>query len=449
MGAVANSIGPNTLLAANDPELPLPRRFLKAMDIGVLFGALLVFLLFLALLIRIVFPDGTRLADISPGGDTADFGADIRGAVDIAGGNSDNFGGFIARLGDIRRNVKIRAADSVAWKSARRGLRVHNRDAIQTFANSRARVDFTKDNELRIGQNSLIVFRSGAADPFLARREPALVVMAGDVTGKVHAEFGALGVQIPSGLVELTAAGQSKEDVDFRVGVNPDGSSTIAVYSGHADVNIAGEHYQVAANQGLTIARDGTSAGIRDLPSLPLIHEPYDNTVAKYMAAPPRLKFRWGEVPGAQKYRLEIASDAGFDDILVDEYLEESAFVHGNLSSGDYFWRVSARDGWLNGPSTMPRRVSVVRDSAPPVLELQPAQEVIPGRYVLRGRTLPGARVFVLGESVKTSPDGHFEYLFNPEPGTQSIVVESVDPIGNVAYSSQVLHVPGNSGRSD
>jgi hypothetical protein len=449
MVAVAKTIGPNALLAANDSELPLPRRFLKAMDIGVLFGALLIFLLFLALLIRIVFPDGTRLADISPGGNTADFGADIQGAVDIAGGNSDNFGGFIAQLGEIHRRVKIRAADSVAWTSASQGLAVHSRDAVQTFANSRARVDFTKDNELRIGQNSLVVFRSGAADPFLARREPALVVMDGDVTGKVHAEFGALGVQIPPGLVELTADGQSGEDVDFRVSVNPDGSSTIAVYSGQADVNIAGEHYQVAANHGLTIAKDGATAGIRRLPSLPLIQEPYDNLVVKYLDAPPRLKFRWGAVPGAQKYRLEIASDPGFDELLVDDYIAEPTFVHGNLSSGDYFWRVSARDGWFNGPSTLPRRVSVVRDSAPPMLELRPAEEVMAGRYALRGKTVPGARVFVLGQPVETSPDGDFEYLFNPEPGTQSIVVESIDPVGNIAYGSQVLHVPGYSGRSD
>jgi hypothetical protein len=83
------------------------------------------------------------------------------------------------------------------------------------------------------------------------------------------------------------------------------------------------------------------------------------------------------------------------------------------------------------------------------MLELRPAEEVMAGRYALRGKTVPGARVFVLGQPVETSPDGDFEYLFNPEPGTQSIVVESIDPVGNIAYGSQVLHVPGYSGRSD
>ncbi|MBT8102483.1 MAG: hypothetical protein KJO95_05900 [Gammaproteobacteria bacterium] len=449
MSAVANSIEPNSLLPANDAVVPLPRRFVRMLDIAVLLGALLIFLLFLALLTRVVFPEGTRLGDPSPGGNTASFATDRSGTVDVVGGSGDSFGGFIAQLGDIRRDVKVRPADSVAWRTAREGLTVHSRDAVQTFANSRARVDFTKDNELRIGQNSLVVFRSGAADPFLARREPAIVLMDGELTGTVRSEYGSLGVEFPAGLVELTAAGQSQEDVDFRVGVNPDGSSTVAVYSGQADVNIAGEHHQVAANQGLTIAKDGGTSGARSLPSLPLIREPYDNKVVKYLETPPRVKFRWGEVSGAQKYRLEIATDRRFDEILVDEYLEEVSFVHGNLSSGDYYWRIRARDGWIEGPASMPRRLSVVRDSVPPKLELRPVEEVFAGRYIVRGRTVPGARVFVLGQPVKTSPDGNFEFLFQPEPGTHSIVVESIDAVGNAAYSSQVFHVPGRSGRSE
>ena len=176
---------------------------------------------------------------------------------------------------------------------------------------------------------------------------------------------------------------------------------------------------------------------------------PYDNTVLKYLETPPRVSFRWNEVSGAQKYRLEIAMDRQFEEILVDEYLGELSFVHGNLSSGDYFWRVSARDGWVQGPSTMARRVSVVRDAVPPKLELQPVQELFAGRYVLRGRPCPAPRYSCLGQIVDASPDGYFEYLFNPEPGTHSIVVESIDAVGNVAYSSQVFHVPGSTGRSE
>lgn len=326
---------------------------------------------------------------------------------------------------------------------------MHDRDAVQTFSNSRARVDFTTDNELRIGQNSLVVFRSGAADPFLQRREPAVVVLNGELSGRVNADYGALGVQFPAGLVELKATGSSNEDVDFRVGVNPDGSSTIAVYSGQAEINIDGDHYRVAANEGITISEDGRTVGARSLPTLPQIRMPDDNARAKFVATPPRIKFRWSQVSNGQNYRLEIAKDPDFEEILVDEFLNDTSFTHGNLSSGQYYWRVSARDGWVQGPSSTPRRLRVVRDAAPPLLEVYPVQETSDGQYVLQGQTSPGSKIFLLGESVGTSGTGTFEFLFKPEPGAQTIVVESIDEVGNVAYSSQVLHVPGRSGRSE
>ncbi len=440
MVAVANTI----------EKPPVERnRYLKVLDIGIILAALVIFLIFLAVLIRVVFPEGTQLGDMTSERNSELFEADGLGQVDVDAGNLGRLGSFIAHLGDVRREVKIRPADSIAWSDANEGAIVHNRDAVQTFSRSRARVDFTTNNELRVGQNSLVVFRSGAADPFLGRREPAVVVMDGELSGRVNADYGAFAVRFPAGLVELTAADQPGATVDFRVGVNPDRSSTISILSGQADVNIAGEHYRVAANQGLTITEDGRTVGARALPSLPSIRAPANNAIARYVAAPPRVRFRWGVVPDAQNYRFELAKDPGFEEILVDDYLDESEFVHGNLSSGDYFWRVSARDGWMQGPTSNQRRLRVMRDAIPPGLTLRPIQNISDSRYVLRGMTAPGSKVYVLGEPVEISPDGNFEFLFNPEPGSQSIVVESVDAVGNVAYSSQILHVPGDSGRSD
>ncbi|MGI9249120.1 MAG: hypothetical protein ACR2QI_08895, partial [Woeseiaceae bacterium] len=437
MVAVAKTIG----------NAPATRsRYLKVLDVGVLLAALIIFLIFLAVLIRVVFPEGTRLGDLKSERNSGLIEADSLGQVDVDAGGIGRLGSFIAHLGDIRREVKIRPADSIAWSDASEGAIVHNRDAVQTFSRSRARVDFTTNNELRIGQNSLVVFRSGAADPFLGRRDPAVVVMDGELTGTVNAEYGAFAVRFPAGLVELTADGQSGAAVDFRVGVNPDKSSTISILSGQADVNIAGDHYRVSANQGLTISEDGRTVGARALPPLPSIRAPGNNAIARYVAAPPRVNFRWRVVPDAQNYRFELAKDSGFEEILVDDYLEEPQFTHGNLSSGDYFWRVSARDGWIQGPASTPRRLIVMRDAVPPVLELRPIQDMADGRYSLRGKTAPGSIVYVLGQPVEVSSAGDFEFLFNPEPGSQSIVVESIDAVGNVAYSSQILHVPGDAG---
>jgi len=449
MAVVAESIAEAAALPVSGRAGEKSRNYLKIMDIAVLIAALIVFLVFTLILIRIAFPVGTRLGDMYSQDSAAMIESGELGRIDVAGNSIRNFGTFVAQLGIVRRDVKIRAADSIAWTSASEGASVRNRDAVQTFQNSRARVDFTTDNELRIGQNSLVVFRSGAADPFLERRDPAVVVMSGELSGTVNSDFGAFALQFPAGLVELTADQQSGDAVDFRVGVNPDQSSSISIVSGHADVNIAGKRYRVSANQGLTIAKDGRTSGARALPALPVIGAPNNNAIAQYLDAPPRVKFRWREVPDAKNYRFEIATDARFEEILVDEFLNDLSFTHGNLSSGDYFWRISARDGWLQGPASSPRRLSVVRDTVPPLLELQPVQDMTAGRYVLRGSTTPGSIVYVLGQSVEISPGGEFEHQFNPIPGAQTIVVESIDAVGNITYSSQVIHVPSSSGRSE
>lgn len=422
------------------------RRFLKMFDIGVLLVALLIFFIFLQVLLRVVFPHGARLVDMTAIEEPAGSTAAGSGSIEIA--DAGDFNIFKAFLGDIRRDVKIRPANSVAWTSARKGNEVRDRDAVQTFSNSRARVDFTTDNRLRIGQNSLVVFRNGAKDPFLAKREAAAVVMEGELSGEINADYGAFAIEFPVGLVELTADAWSADPVNFRVGVNPDRSSTIAVYSGQADINIAGEHFQVAANEGITFTADGRTAGVTALPLQPAVREPQNNSAARFLSMPPRVAFAWADVAGANLYRLEIASDAEFQDIVVDDALEQNAFVHGNLLAGDYYWRVSARNGWVQGPFSAPRRLRVVQDNEPPPLELQPIERLADDRFLLRGSTARNARVFAFGEPVSTTPDGRFEYQFEPAPGTQTIVVESVDDIGNTTYKSQLLHVPGTAGRS-
>lgn len=424
-------------------------RFRAILDIGVFLGTLVAFLLFLIVLVNTVFPEGARLGNTVPTKHSMLTDRRGSGSVDIAGDNVSNFTRFKAYLGDVRRDVKIRSSDSIAWSNAVRGSRVSDRDAVQTFSRSRARVDFTRDNELQIGQNSLVVFRKGASDPFLDRREAAVVVLEGELTGAVNADYGAFAVELPAGLVELNADSGMNDPVEFRLGVNPDKSSTIAVYSGHADINIAGDHYRISSSQGLTISADGTTVTTIALPGLPTMYAPANDETARFLDAPPTVDFRWGNVDGAQSYRVEISKDSRFDEVLVDDNVTSTAFRHSNLASGEYYWRVSAGAGGLLGPASLPRRLQVARDSEPPQLELQSIEQLIAGNYVLRGKTTSDAIVYVLGETVDTSPDGYFEHVFTPRSGTQSIVVESIDAVGNVAYQSQVLHVPGESGRSD
>jgi hypothetical protein len=426
----------------------LQRRYLGLLDVCVLLLSLLVFFVFLLMLNRILFPEGARLGDLAALSGSGSQTIDRRGEISLAGDAIDGFGAFIAQLGEVNREVKIRPADSIAWTDAKQGAAVNNRDAVQTFANSRARVDFTTDNELRIGQNSLVIFSSSVADPFLQRRDPAVVVMEGQLDGSVNSGYGAFAVALPGGLAVLSAD-ESGREADFKLSVNPDGSSTIAMYAGMADVDVGGKSYQLGANSALTVAEDGRTTGVKRLPNRPSVRLPRRDAIARFRDMPPRVKFEWGRVAGAQNYRLELARDRNFEEILVDEYLNETSFTHGNLSAGEYFWRISARNGWIQGPGTQPGRLRVVRDAEPPQLEVEPIQQTVAGSYELRGKTSPDARVFVRGEPVKISSAGTFSHLFSAAPGAQAIVVEAIDTVGNVMSNSQIFYASNNLSGSD
>ena len=418
----------------------LSRRWLSWLDIGVLLVTLLIFVLFLMLLNRLVFPEGARLADIT----ARDYGSGTiergQSSVDIDDDGFGNFGNFVARLSDVQRDVKIRHADSVAWSAAEVGRTVVDDDALQTFANSRARVDFTSDNKLQIGQNSLVIFRSNSADPFLRKRDPAVVVMQGELGGNVNDDFGAFAVALPSGTAVLSGDAESGAAADFKLSVNPDKSSTIAIYAGKAAIDIGGKRFDLGVNQALTVSADGRTGGVRDVPAAPPVRAPRGDTVAKFRNVPPRVSFEWGDVSRAQNYRLEVARDADFEDIVVDEVLDSTAFTHGNLAEGNNYWRVSARSGWVQGPGSRARRLFVEQDLEAPALELSPIRQAATGEYRLSGKTSPDARVYVRGESVEVSADGTFDYIFKTAPGAQTIVVEAIDSVGNVATSSQVFY---------
>ena len=424
------------------------KRYLGVLDIGVLLLSLLVFFGFLLMLNRILFPEGARLGDLASLSGSGPQAIDQRSEVSLAGDAIEGLGAFIAELGEVSREVKFRPADSIAWTIAEQGAAVNDGDAVQTFANSRARVDFTTDNNLQIGQNSLVIFSSSVADPFLQRRNPAVVVIEGQLDGSVNSDYGSFTVALPAGLAVLSAD-ESGRAADFKLSVNPDGSSTIAMYAGQADVDVGGKNYRLGANNAMTVAEDGRTTGVKGLPTRPNVRSPRRDSVASFRDMPPRVRFEWGRVTGAQNYRLELARDRNFEEILVDEYLNETTFTHGNLSAGEYFWRISARNGWIQGPSTEPGRLRVVRDVEPPPLELEPIQQTITGSYELRGKTSPDAMVFVRGEPVKISSAGTFSHLFSATPGAQVIVVEAIDMVGNVMSNSQIFYASNKLSGSD
>ncbi|HEV2861849.1 MAG TPA: FG-GAP-like repeat-containing protein [Pyrinomonadaceae bacterium] len=58
--------------------------------------------------------------------------------------------------------------------------------------------------------------------------------------------------------------------------------------------------------------------------------------------APSSMLIRWQGRPGVNRYRLQVARDLNFEDIVFDQAVEGRQHVVKGLAPGNYFWRVAA-----------------------------------------------------------------------------------------------------------
>src|SRR6266403_657075 len=56
---------------------------------------------------------------------------------------------------------------------------------------------------------------------------------------------------------------------------------------------------------------------------------------------------RWGSRPGVSRYRLQLASDSAFADIVFDRVVAGNDYQINDLPPGRYFWRVAPLTGTL------------------------------------------------------------------------------------------------------
>ncbi len=355
-----------------------------------------------------------------------------------------------ATLTEVQNTVKSKRADEIAWVATGTGLPLYNRDAIQTFERARARITFDASNHLEMGENSLVILRRLEQSPQLKEKRAILVMVEGEMRGRIKAVgHEALQVNVVTAAVEAKILPRRGVDgnADFKITVNPDQSSTIAVYQGTAQVASQGKTVRIEENQAVTVIPGQAPTLPRPVPAAPVLTMPETSGVFYYRELPPRIDFGWKDAAAGRKYRFVLAKDAAFQDVIYDERLSHASFSHGNLKAGNYYWHVSGVDNWSEGGFSETRQFRVVQDRDPPPLMVQSIPEgVVAGRYVITGKTESGAQLFVLGAPVTIARSGDFSYDVQLQPGINMIMVEAVDAAANVTYYSQLVHV--NDGRA-
>jgi len=406
-------------------------------EMAMVAGCILVFFGFLTVLIRAFFPHATSL-HVDP--DTSVLTDIFRGEQVELGLNSKDaaleplFEGEILK---IQRNVQHRSANTLAWNDADVGDKVVRNDAVQTFTRSTAVMALNQDSQLTMGPNSLIVFNQQEADPFLTEQNTALVMIDGELSGKLSSAGKSrllFGVNLPNSEVILQAR-TAGDDVEFLITVNDDESTTVNVHEGTAQIIARdGTRKTIGEHQSVTIDPSGSElqliAGLR----APKTTGPANDMAVTYRNVPQQVQFTWNANAYADRYHIVIARDKGFSDRVVDDDVLGTTFTHGALGAGTYYWFVRSCVGWSQSDRGTVRRLHMTQDLIPPTLEVDPPPDTIQaGTWRLHGRTDEEASVFI-DEAPIEHQNGRIDHAIELMPGANLIVVKAVDDVGNLSY---------------
>ncbi len=390
------------------------------------------FAAFTTLLFR-TFPSGVSLTQILEQRGTGEMDQLERKVLGLDG--DDLTEPAVANLSQAHNNVKSKNAGAIAWGKARIGMSLFDRDAIQTLEESSAQIRFDSRNYVNMGSNTLVIIRKMEKSLVSRQRRSVWVIANGELSGRL--DTAKLEITMPTAVAQLNT--KPGFLTDFRISINPDQSSSIVIYKGEADVSADGTTIKVGENKGVTV-KQGQAPQVVDLLQPPAQLLPADGNAIPFREQPPQIRFSWESPPYATSFRLQIASDRTFKNILFDRRLGENLFTHGNLKKGVYFWRVSSiRDG-LEGKPGKATRLEVKQSIAPPPLKVTfPSGTVMEDRFVLRGSTSRGATVYVGGKQVQTDEDGAFSCEVSLRSGMNLVTVEAFDTVGNAAYRSQYV----------
>lgn len=425
-----------------------------ALELFVVLILVMVFFLLLLRLLNNFFPEGSDIQEIINHSSAAQIAAQLQrnllvhsndGTSELAPG-----GDLVATLTEMNRDVRSKRADSIAWQSANRNMALYNHDAVQTFSRSSAMITFDDKNRLKLGPETLVIIKRMEQDVLFKDKRSSLILVEGELSGSIenhsnterHVEILTAGASANIRTRDNTASA-----VEFKVSVNPDQSSTVAILQGSAEIISEGVSQQISENEAVIIHKNAPPSMPKPLPEPVSLRSPADDATSYYRDIPDEIKFSWNRT-SARKYRLIISKDPQQKNILLDETVNSNSFSHGNLTQGEYFWRVSGiNDDGSEGRMDSQHSLKIVRDQLPPELKVAFPHETLQEKdFILHGSSEPGSKVYINNNQIKIDDQtGEFSYKISLTEGINVILVEAADSAGNIAYHSQLVNVSGDA----
>ena len=264
------------------------------------------------------------------------------------------------RVVTVHGLVELSEDDGATWRSVRAGDPLPLTALVQTAGDARAEVVLEDGSEIQVREGSRLSIAQYLRDQRSGRTDAELRVILGEMLGRIKPKAtDDSELEIKTGGASIAVRGTV-----LRVKADAQGETRTELLEGSAEVRPlrgrARSRVVLPPQFGL-LARDE-----RKLPRpVPLLPPPslLNPAADPYETARQQLTLEWAPLKSRCRrasYRVELAQDEKFNQILLNERLSGSQVQTDVLEEGDYFWRVSSLDrNLLEGESAEPRAIRI------------------------------------------------------------------------------------------
>jgi hypothetical protein len=244
-----------------------------------------------------------------------------------------------ARLKSIHPDVKSKPSGG-SWGPASAGQALSSSAGVNTLDEGRADIEFIDRTRVFLASNTLVIIYGTASQSAVSKTPPpAVEVQAGEVMAGLAALRGETVEVAVQGGGRVSAS--SRETIVERKGER----TTVGVYDGKADVSSGGKTVNVPLNHGTRFTGATPPAPPRPLPPAPA----WGATTSLFVIASAeggQIKAEWDEVKDARSYRVEVARDEAFRDLVAREEVAATvrSFRADKMPPGRYHVAVRAID---------------------------------------------------------------------------------------------------------
>jgi len=332
-----------------------------------------------------------------------------------------------ALVTDVQGNVEGRRPDASRWTGRALDDALVQFERLRTLSGSTTQVTFRDLSRLRLNPNSNATIQRMRSDPLTGGEVTKIELVSGD--------FYALLNQLGEGTsFEIDVAGleTTTDSADFWIKTDESGARFANYDEAALVVGSGAQTVSLGEGEGAVVDAAG-DAQVTEVLDRPVLLTPLDRSPVYGRTA----ALTWAPKAAAAGYWLEVAADAGFNDMRLSEWgILVTGFEVAGIGPGPYHWRVSALDAFgLPGSWSLAQGFDLISDTTPPYLALaEPAEGALidtPDVVVL-GETEPGVSLTVQGLVAPLSVAGAFRADLVVEPGQTAIALMATDPAGNV-----------------